>query len=189
MMGGWIDVESEVGVGSCFTLVLPSAEHRNARNTQENEHVLPPVAERRPADAPAPVRCAILYIEDNPRNIKLMENIVKQRPEIVLHVSRAPEQGLWLVNALRPDVILLDVNMPDMDGYEVLSRIRANELYHAIPVVAVSAGAQPADIARGRQAGFDEYLSKPLDVEKFWSVVDTIQTTAHCRRITRENPL
>ena len=119
-----------------------------------------------PRDAPAPpapCRGTVLYIEDNAVNQLLMEAVLQQRTQ--LHMLRAdlPEAGLEMARKQRPDLILLDIQLPGIDGYEVLRRLRHDAATRAIPVVAVSANALRSDIERGLAAGFTDYLTKPID--------------------------
>jgi len=114
----------------------------------------------------------VLYIEDNPANLKLVAQILGRRKGIRLISAHEAGLGMELARAHRPELILLDINLPDMDGYQLLERLRADEELSAVPVVAVTANAMPRDIERGRAAGFAEYLSKPLDLAHFYAVID-----------------
>ncbi len=105
----------------------------------------------------------VLYIEDDPVNVLLMEALTQQQTCLRFLSAALPEQGLRLAREQRPDLILLDIQLPGIDGYEVLRRLRADSGTRDIPVIALSANALPADVARGRAAGFDEYLTKPID--------------------------
>ncbi|HUX36870.1 MAG TPA: response regulator, partial [Rectinemataceae bacterium] len=120
---------------------------------------------------------SILYIEDNPANLRLVGSILAARGGIRLFTSPSPVMGLEMAQTHRPDLILLDINMPEMDGYETLARLRASEWGRQVPVVAVTALAMPHDLERGRTAGFADYLTKPLDVGGFLAVIDRILTT------------
>jgi CheY-like chemotaxis protein len=119
----------------------------------------------------------VLYIEDNPVNVILMEAMISLEPGIRLIAAPHPEIGLELANAQRPDLILLDIELPGMDGYEVLRRLRAARSTCAIPVFAVSANAMDSDVRQGLAAGFDDYLTKPLEFS---------QLLAALRRVLRK---
>jgi CheY-like chemotaxis protein len=116
----------------------------------------------------------VLYIEDNPSNLRLMAQILGRRQHIHLLTAHTPELGIELALARRPELILLDINMPGMDGYQVLRVFKADECLKTIPVVAVTANAMPCDIERGMAAGFADYLTKPLDVARFYSIIDKL---------------
>ncbi len=116
----------------------------------------------------------ILCIEDNPANMRLLERILTRRDGIRLLRADKPDMGLDLANKYRPTLILLDINLPGMDGYDVMRCLREGEATRAIPVVAMSANAMPRDLARGKAAGFMDYLTKPLDVDKLLQVVDDV---------------
>jgi signal transduction histidine kinase/ActR/RegA family two-component response regulator len=166
LMGGSIGVESEPGVGSTFWLTLPLADAA----AEASDSVVPASA------APAPQAVAerqfdILCIEDNPANLRLVERILAQRADIRLLSASAPGLGLELAAAHRPSLILLDINLPDMDGYEVLRRLQANPATCSIPVLGISSNAMPKDIERALAAGFSDYLTKPLDIAQFMAVV------------------
>ncbi len=120
------------------------------------------------ADAGAPELGAarLLYIEDHAINRLLMQAMIETQPKLQLLTAALPGPGLELARSERPDLILLDIRLPDIDGYEVLRRLRADPATAAIPVVAVSADAMPADVQRGLQAGFDDYLTKPMDLQR-----------------------
>ncbi len=170
MMGGTAGVESEVGVGSSFWIELPlestpDSEPVLDREGSANARVIP----TQPVVAEQHV---VLYIEDNPANIKLVAQILGRRPHIHLLTAHTPELGIELALARRPELILLDINMPGMDGYQVLEVFKADARLKAIPVVAITANAMPHDIERGRAAGFSEYLAKPLDVARFVKILD-----------------
>ena len=141
-MHGQIGLDSELGVGSRFWVRLQAAEA-----------------------APQASGCdgTVLYIEDNAVNVLLMEAMLAQQTRLRMLSAETPEAGLQMASAQRPDLILLDIQLPGIDGYEVLRRLRADEATHDIPVIAISANALHADIERGRAAGFDDYLTKPID--------------------------
>ena len=113
----------------------------------------------------------MLYIEDNPVNAMLMEAVLERVPGLQLVCAALPEVGLELAQAAPPDLVLLDIQLPGIDGFEVLRRLRAASATQAVPVVAVSANAMRNDIERARAAGFDGYLTKPIDFERLLALV------------------
>ena len=171
MMGGKVDVESEIGIGSTFWIELPRETGGNSLH-QQNRHA--DISMLQMTAAPDVVQHTLLYIEDNPSNIKLVSHFFGQRKNIRLLTARTPELGIEMAKTRNPDLILLDINMPGMDGYEVLNVLKADDRLHATPVVAVTANAMANDIARGRAADFADYLTKPLDMFKFHAAVDSL---------------
>jgi CheY-like chemotaxis protein len=107
----------------------------------------------------------VLYIEDNPVNAMVMQAMVERLPGVRLVTCEDGEAGLRLASQQQPALILTDIQMPGMDGFEVLKRLRADPALRAIPVVAISADAMPQTLARGQEAGFDAYLTKPVAME------------------------
>lgn len=154
-MRGRLECASVEGEGSTFTLHLPLA--RPAAQ--------PMTASPIPTDSlPA---ATMLYVEDNPSNIALMRHVVAALGPIQLHVAENGHEGLSLARDLRPDVILLDINLPGLSGFELKARLDADPLTRGIPTLALSASAMPGDIKRGKEAGFRDYLTKPLDIPAF----------------------
>lgn len=167
MMGGRIGVNSTPGVGSEFWIELPSdrlADPPPPRITAPDLAAAPP---------PRPGRSArVLYVEDNPANLKLVEQIVQRHPSVELLMAPSGSLGLDLARSHRPELLLLDIHLPDIDGFQVLARLRADEGTRHIPVVAVTAQAMPDDVKRVLAAGFDGYLAKPLDLASFDALLD-----------------
>ncbi|MDZ7750296.1 MAG: response regulator [Gammaproteobacteria bacterium] len=172
MMGGTVGVESEEGVGSTFWIELPREylpEFDDDAGPGASE------ADGRPAgDGGEVATHTLLYIEDNPVNLKMVAQILGRRRNIRLHTAHLPGIGIELATAHHPDLILLDINMPDMDGYAVLDVLRARVELAEVPVVAITANAMPRDIRYGMAAGFTAYLTKPLDVTAFHEVLDRL---------------
>ncbi|MDE1150792.1 MAG: MHYT domain-containing protein [Azospirillaceae bacterium] len=157
-MDGAIEVTSTVGEGSTFTVTLPVAVNLAPE-------VRAPTAESNPLAQGAPR--TMLYVEDNPSNIQLMRDLMETVPGTKLLVAADPVTGLDLAMGHHPDVIVLDINLPGMSGFDVLARLRASPETRDIPVLALSANALPREIERGLRAGFRRYLTKPLNVQEF----------------------
>lgn len=168
MMAGTIGVESEVGIGSTFWIELPLESSLVPDITQQNE-----VESGSELNVEAlPHTHSILYIDDNPINLKLVTQMLSRRKNIYLFTAQTPELGLELAYTHQPELILLDINMPGMDGYQVLEILKSDQKLKSKPVIAVTANAMPRDVKRGLAAGFTDYLAKPLDVEVFLKAID-----------------
>ena len=116
------------------------------------------------ADGSARPAQAVLVVEDNPANLKLMSSALGRLPRIELLTAQRPARGLELAREHRPALILMDINMPGMSGYELLEQLQEDPALEAIPVLAVTANAMPQDVERGRQAGFADYITKPINL-------------------------
>ena len=172
MMGGRIGVNSTPGVGSEFWVELPSdrlADPPPPRNVAPEAAVLPPRPGR---------QARVLYVEDNPANLKLVEQIVQRHPNVELLMAPSGSLGLDLARSHRPDLLLLDIHLPDIDGFQVLARLRGDTATRHLPVVAVTAQAMPDDVKRVMAAGFDGYLAKPLDLASFDALLERMLRAA-----------
>ena len=116
----------------------------------------------------------VLYVEDNPANLRLVQEIVRFRPDLRLVSAPDGHFGLSLARSQRPDVILMDLNLPGLSGLEVLAQLRREPETARIPAIAVSANAMPADIDRALAAGFARYLTKPIDIGQFNEAIDAM---------------
>ena len=119
-------------------------------------------------------RGTLLYIEDNPVNALIVAELVARRSDLKLHVATTGVEGVELAILHRPDLVLLDMQLPDIDGYEVLRRLRVQAATASTRVVALSANAMPQDIQRGMAAGLSDYWTKPLDFDAFTSSIEAI---------------
>jgi PAS domain S-box-containing protein len=164
LMNCELGVDSEPGQGSSFWIELPLA-------AEERPAAAIPV---RP-DGGAPARgLRVLYIEDNPTNRALMDAWFSDRPHWRLSLAEDGEGGLRHALAQQPDAILLDLHLPQLDGYGVLRALRADPRTAAVPVIAVTADAKPDDRERGLAAGFDEYVTKPVMFEELAALLERL---------------
>jgi CheY-like chemotaxis protein len=164
-MDGQITVTSTVGEGSVFSVELAAAHA--PPDTRPSASGKAPPQRRAERDART-----ILYVEDTPSNIKLVEAILAARPEITLVVAMQGSVGIELAREHDPKLILLDLNLPDLPGEEVLRRLKNDPLTRDTPVVIISADALPGLADRLRASGAAGYLSKPFDVTQLLAVVD-----------------
>ena len=168
LMGGTIGAESTVGAGSVFWFELNAiAEHQLAVEGDDAAASVNPQAHRK-----ARLHNTLLYVEDNPANLKLVEQIIARHPDLSLLTAVNGNLGIELARDKQPDVILMDINLPDISGYEALKILRADPATAHIPVIAVSANAMSLDIERGMKAGFFRYLTKPINVNEFMEGLD-----------------
>lgn len=168
MMGGDIGVESQPGAGSLFWIEIPLSEP-----TASSECVEENTTEVRNDPHEPEGRHRILYVEDNPANLILVQSIVRQhRPGYELLSASDGEQGLEMALENKPDLIILDISLPGLNGYEVLQALRQSEDTRRIPTIALSANAMPQDMEQGLAAGFSGYLTKPIDVHKLLETLD-----------------
>ena len=116
---------------------------------------------------------SILYVEDNPANLRLVEQILSTLPQIQMWSAPEPLLGLELATENIPDLILLDINLPGMDGYQVLEKLRNQDSTKDIPVIAISANAMSKDIEKGKKAGFNGYITKPVNVKKLLEEIES----------------
>jgi CheY-like chemotaxis protein len=165
-MGGSINVESVLGEGSCFCFELPYIESQQGRLQKS---VKPSAMESNHAHKSG----TILYIEDNASNIELVEQILfSQRSDIQLITRTYGKHTLGAAMELMPNLILLDLDLPDMHGSEVLQQLKANQKTMGIPVIIIGADAMPNQIDKLINEGAENYLTKPLDVIEFLKVID-----------------
>jgi PAS domain S-box-containing protein len=167
MGGAQIEATSTPGVGSEFVVGLEDARHAQ-----------PPRAESRPAAvapaAPKSYQGRLLYIEDNPVNVLIVEELVARCPGLEITSELDGGGGVARALALQPDLVLVDMQLPDFDGHEVLRRLRAEPVTARIPCIALSANAMPADIERALAAGFADYWTKPIDFRAFMASLDAL---------------
>ena len=166
LMGGQLQVRSLPGAGATFELLLPRAGLTVATPS--------PAPIEGAAPAPLPTRGRVLYVEDNPVNAMLMEAIVGLRPGVQLQVAGSVAQGLAAALADPPDLLLLDMQLPDGDGASLLQALRAHPRLAQVPAVAVSAAARADDLARAREVGFTAYWTKPVVVDDVLAGLDAL---------------
>jgi PAS domain S-box-containing protein len=194
LMDGQIGVESEPGRGSLFWVDLPATEASAAlprpvhpplalRDETRMERARSESAEDTPTTTEETF--TVLYVEDNADALALMEDLAALLP--VSRVMTAPNgtRGLQIAFTERLGAIILDINLPDMTGYDILARLRADPRTARIPVIGLSADAMPDDVARARSAGFDEYLTKPFDFETLMRALASLHGRAHGSPLAR----
>ena len=164
LMGGSIGVTSAVGEGSTFWIRLPVEQGHTSTNAEPT--ISSGQSNTLSDEQMAAKKKSILYIEDNPANLKLVERIVQRQPDFSLISATTAEEGLNLARTCQPDLILLDINLPDMNGYTVLHKLKTQAAPNNAPVIALTASAMHSEVRRGKDAGFDDYLTKPINISE-----------------------
>jgi PAS domain S-box-containing protein len=171
-MGGDIQAHSSPGRGSRFSLLLATASESGGATP-------PAIAPSETPTVQAGRHRVVLYIEDEPLNVLLMEEVFRTQPGWTLHVAHDGGSGVDLATQVRPDLVLIDMNLPDMNGLEVLRRLRAQPATAGLLCVALSADAMSEQIATARAAGFDDYWTKPIDLAR---LIDRVREVIDTRR-------
>ena len=167
MMGGTVGVESSIGKGSKFWIELPLSDQQTITQPE-----------------PAPIKRSIsrteqskyiVYVEDDPINAHLMEAIINRMTNHKLAIAKTGDEGLKLIFERLPDLVLLDLGLPDTDGYKILEQMRAHPQARKIPAIAMTAKAMMDDIERGEKAGFDDYIVKPARAAELLKSIELVK--------------
>ena len=172
LMGGSMGVESTPGQGSIFWLEMGlTAAPQSSYATPGHATPGHAKAPQPPLHSPVAMQ-TLLYVEDNPANLMLVEDLIARRPDLCLLTARDGMSGIALARATVPDVILMDINLPGISGTKALQFLLEDMTTAHIPVVALSANAMPRDVAKGLDAGFFRYLTKPIKIPEFMQTLD-----------------
>ncbi len=181
LMNGSIGVESTPGVGSAFWIELAAEEtsdvgHAGSVSGGRGDAAAAEMAPTELPDARAAARPArrrtVLYVEDNPANLRLVEQLILRRSDLRMLSAGDASYGIQIARTAHPDVILMDINLPGMNGFGALRALRTDPATRDIPVIALSVNAYAHDIEKGKQAGFFRYLTKPIHVTEFMATLD-----------------
>ena len=169
-MGGAIGVNSTVGVGSVFWVEFVAASAPSLASGGIGDGS-PYEWNFEASDGLSPKR-TVLYIEDNPANLALVEQLIALRDDLNILTAIDAHLGIKLASIHQPDVILMDINLPGISGFAALGILREDPATAHIPIIALSANAIPRDIVKGLAAGFFRYLTKPIKVNEFMEALD-----------------
>ncbi len=170
LMGGVISVRSEVGIGSTFGFELPLL----TESATPMQGVGDTIAMAPTASTANVTQRTVLYVEDNPANMALVEHLIQRRNDLKLLTAVDGHLGVQMAQEHLPDLILMDINMPGINGLEALQLLRGNPQTAHIPIIAVSANANLHDIDKGLKAGFIRYLTKPIRINEFMDALDVV---------------
>ncbi len=168
LMGGTIGLDSEAGKGCCFWAEFPNdiLPTLHSEMTAQKDIVLPLEMNELIKGH------TVLYIEDNPANLRLVKQLLAKKTNIHMWSAPEPRLGLELAAEHKPQIILLDINLPGMNGFEVLQHLRSRAETRETPIIAISANAMPDDIEKGLAAGFDDYITKPIDMKLLLKAIE-----------------
>jgi len=169
LMGTKLNVDSTVDVGTTFWFDLPKATPMPDYQVTSSE--IEQLALRDESDC----RLTLLYVEDNKANMKLIRHLVSNLEDVILVEAIDAEEGIEKAQMFRPDLILMDINLPGKDGYHALSEIKQLSMKKNLKIVAVSANAMTSEIEQGYQAGFDDYITKPIDLDEITQLIETMK--------------
>ena len=187
LMGGAIGAQSSVGQGSVFWVDLATTgalRPAPAAPAAHSAHTAPGApAVIRPGQAPVPgtALSTVLCVEDNPANMMLMQRILARRTDLRLLLTGEGSHGLEVARATRPDVVLMDINLPGISGLELMKMLAGDAATAHIPVIAISANALRHDVENGLRAGFFRFLTKPIKIELFMEALDAALKLASAR--------
>ncbi|TQV66731.1 response regulator [Exilibacterium tricleocarpae] len=170
-MNGSIRIDSHIGHGTVFMVRLKRGEAIATAATTEKKspsRLLPLNTDT----------MTVLYVEDNPHSVELMQAIVDAMPNIALLTSATAEEGIELAKHFKPALILLDINLPNMDGISAVRVLRRDPVLQQTRIIALSADAMPTQIEEAMRAGFDQYITKPINVDQIIGLFDDLDPAA-----------
>ncbi len=168
-MGGEISYKTAEGIGTTFWVCFPVCQE----NKKSDDEEMSP-DEKDIAQLNIKQEKTILYVEDNPSNQRLMEQLLAKFSKLHLNIVGDALQGLYAARLQHPDLIVLDINLPGMNGFEMVEILKQDFSTQDIPVIALTANALAIDIEKGKEVGFDHYLTKPIDIAKFIDICNDL---------------
>ena len=183
LMGGDIGADSTLGVGSEFWVSMPLTKARQL-DTAPGDPVLPPTAQA--SQAQSALR-TLLYVEDNPANLELVAQVIARRADLRLLSAADASLGIEFARVYQPAVVLMDINLPGLNGTDAMRILHADPSTAHIPIIALSANAVPRDIQKGMDAGFFDYVTKPFKVQQLLGALDAALVFSSARTLLSNN--